>query len=205
MVADLREKGISDAHVLRAMTEVPRHLFMETVLDHMAYEDRALPIECGQTITQPSTVAFQSELLETKPEMKVLEIGTGSGYQTAVLCSMELKVFTIERQKELYDTAKKRLAKMRYRAKCFLGDGYKGLSEYGPFDRVLITCGAPFVPEDLLMQLKVGGVMVIPVGNEEQEMLRIEKTGEGVDDTVVHRYGNCNFVPMLEKLDYGKR
>lgn len=205
MVADLREKGISDARVLRAMTEVPRHLFMETVLDHMAYEDRALPIECGQTISQPSTVAFQSELLETKPEMKVLEIGTGSGYQTAVLCSMELKVFTIERQKELYDTAKKRLEKMRYRAKCFLGDGYKGLSEYGPFDRVLITCGAPFVPEDLLMQLKVGGVMVIPVGNEEQEMLRIEKTGEGVNDTVVHRYGNCNFVPMLEKLDYGKR
>lgn len=203
MVRHLSEKGISDRRVLDAMAEVPRHLFLETMLDYMAYEDRALPIKCGQTISQPSTVAFQSELLDADPAMKVLEVGTGSGYQTAVLCAMGLKVFTIERQKELYDITKPRLERLHYRPKCFLGDGYKGLPEYGPFDRIIITCGAPEVPKDLLEQLKVGGVMVIPVGGQQQEMLRIVKTGDGPDDTLRQRYGDCNFVPMLEKLDYG--
>lgn len=204
MVKKLGEKGISDQRVLTAMSSVPRHLFLETMLDYMAYEDRALPIKCGQTISQPSTVAFQSELLDASPEMKVLEVGTGSGYQTAVLCAMGLKVYTIERQKELYDITKPRLEKLHYRPKCFLGDGYKGLPEYGPFDRILVTCGAPEVPEELLSQLKVGGVMVVPVGNEQQEMLRIVKMGEKPSDILQQRYGNCNFVPMLGKLDYGK-
>lgn len=204
MVKKLGEKGISDQRVLTAMSSVPRHLFLETMLDYMAYEDRALPIKCGQTISQPSTVAFQSELLDASPEMKVLEVGTGSGYQTAVLCAMGLKVYTIERQKELYDITKPRLEKLHYRPKCFLGDGYKGLPEYGPFDRILVTCGAPEVPEELLYQLKVGGVMVVPVGNEQQEMLRIVKMGEKPSDILQQRYGNCNFVPMLGKLDYGK-
>ncbi len=204
MVKKLGEKGISDQRVLTAMSSVPRHLFLETMLDYMAYEDRALPIKCGQTISQPSTVAFQSELLDASPEMKVLEVGTGSGYQTAVLCAMGLKVYTIERQKELYDITKPRLEKLHYRPKCFLGDGYKGLPEYGPFDRILVTCGAPEVPDELLSQLKVGGVMVVPVGNEQQEMLRIVKMGEKPSDILQQRYGNCNFVPMLGKLDYGK-
>ena len=204
MVKKLGEKGISDQRVLTAMSSVPRHLFLETMLDYMAYEDRALPIKCGQTISQPSTVAFQSELLDASPEMKVLEVGTGSGYQTSVLCAMGLKVYTIERQKELYDITKPRLEKLHYRPKCFLGDGYKGLPEYGPFDRILVTCGAPEVPEELLSQLKVGGVMVVPVGNEQQEMLRIVKMGEKPSDILQQRYGNCNFVPMLGKLDYGK-
>lgn len=203
MVDALREKGIADESVLRAMTEVPRHLFLETMLDYMAYEDRALPIKCGQTISQPSTVAFQSALLDAKADMKVLEVGTGSGYQTAVLCALGLRVFTIERQKELFDLSKKRLQALKYRAKCFLGDGYKGLPEYAPFDRILITCGAPEVPADLLQQLKVGGVMVVPVGGDRQEMLRIAKMGDKDSDLLQQRFGDCNFVPMLEKLDYG--
>ncbi len=204
MVQGLRDKGIGDRRVLKAMTDVPRHLFLETMLDYMAYDDMALPIKCGQTISQPSTVAFQSELLDAKPEMKVLEIGTGSGYQTAVLCSMGLSVYTIERQKELFDITKKRLHDLKYRAKCFLGDGYKGLVEFAPFDRIIITCGAPYVPEDLVKQMKVGGIMVIPVGDEEQEMIRIVKMGEKPGELLQQRYGNCNFVPMLDKLDYGK-
>ncbi len=204
MVEMLREKGIGDRRVLEAMDAVPRHLFLETMLDYMAYEDRALPINCGQTISQPSTVAFQSELLDVEPEMKVLEVGTGSGYQTAVLTVMGAKVYTIERQKELFDITKRRLQQLKYRGKCFLGDGYKGLPEYAPFDRIIITCGAPSVPEELLMQLKEGGVMVIPVGEEHQEMLRIVKSGSGVGDIVKQRYGDCKFVPMLGKLEYGK-
>lgn len=203
MVEALRKKGIADESVLHAMTEVPRHLFLETMLDYMAYEDRALPIKCGQTISQPSTVAFQTALLDVKADMKVLEVGTGSGYQTAVLCALGLRVFTIERQKELFDLSKKRLLSLKYRSKCFLGDGYKGLPEYAPFDRILITCGAPEVPADLLQQLKIGGVMVVPVGGEHQEMLRVVKMGEKDSDLLQQRYGNCNFVPMLEKLDYG--
>ena len=205
MVNLLRDKGIGDSRVLAAMSSVPRHLFMDTVLEYLAYEDRALPIACGQTISQPSTVAFQSELLDAEPEMKVLEIGTGSGYQTAVLCAMGLKVYTVERQKELYTTTKKLLARLNYNAKCFLGDGYKGLTEvdYGPYDRIIITCGAREVPKQLLQQLKTGGVMVIPVGDETQEMLRIVKMGEKENEFLQQRYGNCNFVPMLDKVNFG--
>lgn len=202
MVAKLREKGVFGDAVLNAMDEVPRHLFLETALDYMAYEDKALPISCGQTISQPSTVAFQSELLDASPDMKVLEVGTGSGYQTAVLCAMGLRVFTVERQKELYDISKPRLASLHYRVKCFLGDGYAGLPEYAPFDRIIITCGAPQVPQALLDQLKVGGVMVIPVGGKEQEMTRITKNGEKETDIVIQHFGDCNFVPMVKKIKF---
>jgi len=204
MVNELREKGISDQRVLDAMAQVPRHLFIDTVMEHLAYSDRALPILCGQTISQPSTVAFQSELLDVQPEMKVLEIGTGSGYQTAVLCAMGARVFTIERQKELFDYTRDLLNQLGYRPKCFLGDGYQGLQEvdYGPFDRVIITCGAPMVPEGVMRQLKVEGVMVIPVGNEHQEMRRIVKLGERPEDWLVQRYGNCSFVPMLGNVEW---
>ena len=204
MVVALREKGITDERVLAAIGAVPRHLFVESMLDHMAYEDRALPIRCGQTISQPSTVAFQSELLEAERNMKVLEVGTGSGYQTAVLCEMGLKVCTIERQKQLFDVSKPLLAMLGYRVKCFLGDGYKGLPEYGPFDRIIITCGAPTVPSDLIGQLKPGGVMVIPVGGERQEMLRIVKSAEDDGELLQQRYGDFHFVPMIEDMDYGK-
>ena len=203
MVEMLQSKGIADSKVLQAMDTVPRHLFLDTVLDHIAYEDNALPIRCGQTISQPSTVAFQSSLLDAEPEMKVLEVGTGSGYQTAILCSMGMRVFTIERQKELFDITKRRLENLKYRAKCFLGDGYKGLPEYAPFDRVIITCGASKIPEAVFAQLKVGGVMVIPVGEGRQEMMRIVKTGEDQKDMIVQRYGDCKFVPMLSNLDFG--
>lgn len=197
MVESLRKKGITDENVLAAMATVPRHLFLDTTLDNLAYEDQALPILCDQTISQPSTVAFQSQLLEVQPSMKVLEIGTGSGYQTAVLCAMGAKVFTIERQKGLFDRTKILLNQLHYRAKCYLGDGYKGLTEvdYSPYDRVIITCGAPMIPQPLLNQLKEGGLMVIPVGNHEQEMLRIRKTA---GEPEIEKFGNCRFVPMLE-------
>lgn len=202
MVERLRDKGVFGDAVLEAMMQVPRHLFLETALDYMAYEDMALPISCGQTISQPSTVAFESELLDVKPDMRVLEVGTGSGYQTAVLCAMGVRVFSVERQKELFDIAKSRLEALHYRAKCFLGDGYAGLPEYASFDRVIITCGAPEVPQALLNQLKVDGVMVIPVGGKNQEMTRIIKNGDKPTDLVIQHYGDCNFVPMLNKIKY---
>ena len=204
MIDKLREKGIFSEYVLKAMSQVPRHLFFETVLDYMAYEDKAMPIICGQTISQPSTVAFQSELLDAKPGMRVLEVGTGSGYQTAVLCTMGLRVFTIERQKDIYDITKDILVKLNYRAKCFLGDGYAGLPQYAPFDRIIITCGAPQTPWSLLDQLKTDGVMVVPVGGANQEMTRVEKRGDKPTDLLIQHFGDCNFVPMLDKLDYGR-
>lgn len=196
MVQALRAKGITDENVLRAMNEVPRHFFMDSALDNHAYDDRALPINCDQTISHPSTVAFQSQLLELKPGMKVLEIGTGSGYQTAVLCKMGARVFSIERQKGLFDKTKRLLAEQHYRAQCFLGDGYQGLTEidYSPYDRIIITCGAPYIPQPLVDQLKVGGYMVIPVGDEHQKMLRLLKT-EG--EPVIETFGDFRFVPML--------
>lgn len=204
MCQALRQKGISSERVLAAMAKVPRHWFMAKCPDTIAYSDMALPIICGQTISQPSTVAFQTQLLEIEPEMKVLEIGTGSGYQTAVLCEMGANVFSIERQKGLFDKTKRLLYDLRYHARCYLGDGYQGLTEvdYGPFDRILITCGAPMIPPALLAQLKVGGVMVIPVGVDNQEMLRIRKT-EG--EPIVEQYGDCRFVPMLGGKQFQNR
>ena len=199
MVDTLRANGISDEAVLKAMNEVPRHFFLDSALDSHAYEDRALKIGCEQTISHPSTVAMQSQLLALQPGMKVLEIGTGSGYQTAVLCRLGAKVFTVERQKGLFDKTRTLLRDLRYNARCFLGDGYQGLAEvnYGPYDRIIVTCGAPEVPEALMAQLKVGGIMVIPMGEEEQEMLRITKEGESSEEWKVEKFGTYSFVPML--------
>ena len=201
MVDHLRQKGITDEAVLRAMLEVPRHCFLDSALDNYAYEDRALKIDCDQTISRPSTVAAQSQLLALKPNMKVLEIGTGSGYQTAVLCRMGANVFTIERQKGLFDQTRKLLSALGYRAQCFLGDGYQGLA--GSYDRIIVTCGAPEIPSALMAQLKVGGIMVIPLGEEEQEMLRITKEGESCEEWKVERCGTFSFVPMLDGRNMG--
>ena len=195
MVDALRRKGITDEAVLAAMAEVPRHWFLDSALDALAYEDRALKIGCDQTISHPSTVAMQSQLLDLRRGMKVLEIGTGSGYQTAVLCRMGAKVFTIERQKGLFEQTRKLLAEAGYRAQCFLGDGYQGLT--GSYDRIIVTCGAPEIPAALMAQLKVGGIMVIPLGEEEQEMLRITKEGDASDEWKVEKFGTYSFVPML--------
>lgn len=200
LCATLREKGITDERVLQAIERIPRHLFLDTALDKLAYEDRALPISCDQTISQPSTVALQTILLDLKEGMKVLEIGTGSGYQTAVLCELGAKVFTIERQKGLFDATKRRLEQLRYRAHCFLGDGYLGTTgkNYAPYDRVIITCGAPFIPEKVMEQLKPNGIMVIPVGEKQQEMMRITKLGDTPEEWKIERFGGCRFVPMLD-------
>ena len=199
MVDHLRQHGINDECVLRAMNEVPRHWFLDSALDSHAYDDRALKIGCEQTISHPSTVAIQSQLLALQPGMKVLEIGTGSGYQTAILCRMGAKVFTVERQKGLFDKTRRLLSDLRYNARCFLGDGYHGLAEvnYGPYDRIIVTCGAPEVPEALMAQLKVGGIMVIPLGDGEQEMLRITKHGDDRSLWQVEKFGTYSFVPML--------
>lgn len=200
MVDNLRSKGIKDERVLNAMNEVPRHWFIDSALDTMAYEDRAIRIGCEQTISHPSTVAMQSQLLQVQPGMKVLEIGTGSGYQTAVLCHLGARVFSIERQKGLFDHTTALLRDLHIRARCFLGDGYKGLTEvnYGPYDRIIVTCGAPNIPEALMSQLRTGGIMVIPLGDGEQEMLRITKHGDSRDDWQVDRFGTYSFVPMLD-------
>ena len=182
------------------MNEVPRHWFMDSALDSSAYLDKAFPIGCEQTISHPSTVAMQSQLLDVKPNMKVLEIGTGSGYQTAVLCKLGAKVFTVERQKGLFDKTRLLLKELHYNARCFLGDGYQGLAEVdqGPFDRIIVTCGAPEIPAALMAQLKVGGIMVIPLGDEQHEMLRITKNGEKKEEWQVEKFGTYSFVPMLD-------
>ncbi len=205
LVVQLRNSGISDEAVLKAMGEVQRHWFLDSALDTLAYEDRALKIGCEQTISRPSTVAMQSQLLAVQPGMKVLEIGTGSGYQAAVLCKMGAKVFSVERQKGLFDHTRKLLADLGYRVRCFLGDGYQGLAEvnYGPYDRIIVTCGAPEIPAPLMAQLKTGGIMVIPLGEEEQEMLRITKEGETSEDWKVERFGTYSFVPMLDGRNMG--
>ena len=195
MVDKLRASGISDENVLRAMNDVPRHWFIDSALDSLAYEDQALKIGCEQTISHPSTVAMQSQLLSVKPAMKVLEIGTGSGYQTAILCRLGANVFTIERQKGLFDQTHKLLKELGFRVHCFLGDGYQGLS--GSYDRIIVTCGAPEIPEALMHQLKVGGIIVIPLGDGEQEMLRITKHGESREEWQIEKFGTYSFVPML--------
>ena len=195
MVDKLRAGGITDEAVLRAMNDVPRHFFIDSALDSLAYEDQALKIGCGQTISHPSTVAMQSQLLALRPAMKVLEIGTGSGYQTAILCRLGAKVFTIERQKGLFDLTSKLLRELGYRVQCFLGDGYQGLN--GSYDRIIVTCGAPEIPAALMAQLKVGGIMVIPLGDGEQEMLRITKQGDDRSQWKTEKFGTYSFVPML--------
>lgn len=195
----LAQKGITDARVLDAMRSVKRHWFVDPARVATAYDDDALHIANQQTISRPSTVAMQSQLLMIEKGMKVLEIGTGSGYQTAVLCAMGARVYTIERQQGLFFKTKQLLYDLRYDAKCFYGDGYKGLTEvdYSPYDRVIITCGAPYIPPEVMKQLRIGGIMVIPVGEEQQEMLRVTKNGETQDQWDIEKFGNFRFVPML--------
>lgn len=197
LVKVLREKGITDEKVLQAITNVPRHYFMDSAFDKIAYEDRAFPIGEGQTISQPYTVAYQSQLLEVKPFEKVLEIGTGSAYQAAVLAEMGVQVFTIERQKKLFDTNKIfPLLKNYPNIKLFYGDGFEGLPTFGPFDKVIITAAAPFIPPKLIEQLKPGGKMVIPVDEgTHQRMKRIVKNEAGNLREELFDY--FSFVPML--------
>ena len=197
LVNILKNKGITDAKVLKAIDKIPRHLFMDSsFLDH-AYQDKAFPIGADQTISQPYTVAFQSELLQIKPGDKILEIGTGSGYQTAVLCELGAKVYSIERQNELFKKTSKFLPKLGYRAKKLIfGDGYIGLEEESPFDGVIVTAGAPFVPKPLLSQLKIGGKLVIPVGVDVQVMTMFTRKGQKEFDQ--EEFGEFRFVPLLE-------
>lgn len=196
LVQELVEKGISDQNVLAAIGKIPRHLFLESSFVNFAYQDKAFPIAAGQTISQPYTVAFQSQLLNVRPDERVLEVGTGSGYQAAVLIELGVKLFSIERQHELYHRSTRLLSELGYQARFFLGDGYKGLATFAPFDKIIVTAGAPFIPRDLLIQLKVGGIMVIPLGDKKQVMMKITRLSE--DDFEQEEVGQCAFVPMLK-------
>lgn len=198
LIDQLRQKGITDERVLTAFDAIPRHFFLDLVFEQQAYSNVAFQIGAGQTISHPYTVAFQTSILELKKGERVLEIGTGSGFQTCILCSMGMKVFSIERQKELHLKAKKIIDHFRFTPKLFFGDGYEGKETFAPFDKILVTCGAPFIPEKLVQQLKVGGMMVIPVGDlDSQEMHRITKISDSEYKEEV--FGNFSFVPMLEK------
>lgn len=198
LVDHLRKKGISDEAVLEAINQVPRHLFLETAFLELAYDDRAMPIGEGQTISQPFTVAFQSQLLEVKKRDKILEIGTGSGYQACVLEKLGAKVYSIERQRKLYEKTKALLTQMGFKINCYFGDGTLGLPSFAPFDKIIVTAGAPVVPQSLMDQLKPGGILVIPVGDEaNQQMLRIRKTADGQMQT--EEFDGFKFVPLLGK------
>lgn len=198
LVKILKEKGIHDENVLQAIGNVPRHFFFENAFIDHAYQDKAFPIGEGQTISQPYTVAFQTELLQVKPRDTVLEVGTGSGYQACVLLEIGAKVFTIEYNKTLFERTKDFLPKMGYNPRFFLGDGSKGLPAFAPFDKIIVTAGAPVVPKSLIEQLKDNGVLVIPVGdNKLQRMVRITKKEE--NKLVKEEFDNFSFVPLLGK------
>ncbi len=197
LVELIRSKGISDENVLLAINVVPRHLFMDSSFITFSYSDQAFPIGSGQTISQPYTVAFQTELLDIKPLDKVLEVGTGSGYQTAVLLEMGAKVFTIERQRELFLKAQSDLKMLGYKPLFFYGDGYEGIPAYQPYDKILVTAAAPVIPQKLLEQLKVGGCLVIPVGGSSgQSMVKIIRESES--NFVRTEHGAFSFVPLLK-------
>ena len=197
LIENIKQKGISDQKVLAAMEKVPRHFFFDSSFLEYAYEDKPFPIGAGQTISQPYTVAFQSELLKVSKGERILEIGTGSGYQACILVEMGAKVFTIERQKTLFDKTSIYLHSLGYSSiKTFYGDGYKGLPAFAPFDKIIVTAAAPFIPEPLIEQLKPGGILVIPVGEEVQIMTTIQKISESDCDKKEH--GLFRFVPMLE-------
>lgn len=197
LIDEVIAKGIKDPKVIEAMRKVPRHLFMDSGFLEHAYQDKAFPISAGQTISQPYTVAFQTELLQLKPKEKVLEIGTGSGYQTAILLELKAQVYTIERQLELFKKTRLFFDKMGYRPKKFVfGDGYKGLPDEAPFDGIIVTAGAPEVPKALLQQLTIGGRLVIPVGVDDQEMMRITRISE--TEFKREQFGTFRFVPLLE-------
>jgi protein-L-isoaspartate(D-aspartate) O-methyltransferase len=200
LVTGIREKGIKDKNVLDAMAKIPRHMFMDSGFVDFAYQDKPFPIAADQTISQPYTVAYQTELLCVKPNDKILEIGTGSGYQTAVLIEMGAEVYSIERQKELYDIAKRSLPKLGYvPKKLVFGDGYLGLPENAPFDGIIVTAGAPFVPKPLLSQLKIGGRLVIPVGEDVQVMTQFIRKSEKKFEK--HEFDDFRFVPMLKEKE----
>lgn len=200
LVKTIKAKGIKDEKVLKAISNIPRHLFMDSSFIDFAYQDKAFPIAAEQTISQPYTVAFQTELLEVKSSDKILEIGTGSGYQTAVLIKLKAEVYSIERQKELYEKTRKFLPKLGYVAKKLkFGDGYLGWEEFAPFDKILVTAGAPFVPKPLLDQLKIGGRLVIPVGDDVQTMTLYIRTGE--KEFEKHEFGQFRFVPLLKESE----
>lgn len=193
----LKQKGINDEIVLNALNKIPRHLFIDSIFEDLAYEDRAFPILSNQTISHPFTVAFQTQLLHVQKGEKVLEIGTGSGYQTSVLVALGAQVFTIERQKKLFEFSKRILKKINFVPKHqIFGDGYLGLPSFAPFDKIIVTAGVPTMPKKLLEQLAVGGVMVIPIGEKEQKMYTVLKLDENTFETM--EFGDYQFVPMLE-------
>lgn len=197
LVTLLKEKGIVDKNVLEAINKIPRHLFLNSSFADFAYQDKAFPIGAGQTISQPYTVAFQSQLLEVKKDHKILEIGTGSGYQTAVLCMMGAKVFSVERQNELFKQTSILLPKLGIRPKHLsFGDGYKGLPNHAPFDSIIVTAGAPIIPQALMAQLKIGGRLVIPLGEKNQIMTLLIRKNETQFEK--HEFGDFKFVPLLE-------
>lgn len=204
LVETLRIKGIKDEKVLEAIGKVPRHLFMNSSFVEFAYKDNAFPIGSGQTISQPYTVAFQTELLQVKKMDKILEIGTGSGYQASVLYELGAWVFSIERQSELYKQAKTFLPSIGYNIKMFFGDGYKGLPSFAPFHKIIVTAGAPEIPRTLVQQLKIGGIMVIPVNHKSfgdvQVMTTVTKISE--NDIEVKEWGTFKFVPLLQNKNY---
>ena len=197
LVSLLQQKGITDKNVLDAISKIPRHLFLNSSFEDYAYQDKAFPIGAGQTISQPYTVAFQSQLLEVKKDDKVLEIGTGSGYQTAVLYAMGAKVYSVERQNELFKKTSVLFPKLGLRPKHLsFGDGYKGLPLHAPFDSIIVTAGAPIIPKPLMAQLKIGGRLVIPLGEDVQIMtLLIRKNATQFEK---HEFGEFRFVPLLE-------
>lgn len=198
LIQEIRDKGIKDELVLKAMENIPRHLFIDVAFLEYAYQDRPFNIGAGQTISQPYTVAYMTELLRVNKGEKILEVGTGSGYQAAVLAELGAKVYSIERQRELFDRTKKLLPQLGYSSiRTFYGDGYKGLPSFAPFDKVIVTAGAPFIPDPLIDQLKPGGILVIPVGGGEiQVMTMVVKTGP--DSIETKQYGTFRFVPLLE-------
>lgn len=200
LIQVLRKKGIDDENVLNAINQVPRHLFIDSAFEEFAYQDKAFPIAAGQTISHPYTVAKQTSLLHVSKGDKVLEVGTGSGYQTAVLVALGAEVYTIERQKELFDFSHRIFKKIRIRPKYeTYGDGYKGLPAFAPFDRIIVTAGSPVIPKSLLQQLKIGGIMVIPLGKENQKMTTFLRINE--KDFEKMEFGDCQFVPMLERKE----
>ena len=201
LVEEISQKGITDKRILAAIEKIPRHLFMDSSFLEFAYVDKAFPIGEGQTISQPYTVAFQTQLLEIKKGDKVLEVGTGSGYQSCVLIEMEAKVYTIERIKGLYDKTKLFLPTLGYNPKMFFGDGYKGLPSYATFDKIIVTAGAKNIPDELVKQLKIGGCIVIPVGNGSiQIMTTITKISES--ETEIKEWGEFRFVPLLGNKEH---
>lgn len=196
LVEELTAKNAFSNELLDAFMKVPRHLFIAKGFEQLAYKDKAMPIEAGQTISQPYTVAFQTQMLEVKHGDKILEIGTGSGYQTAILLELGAKVFSIERQKELFNATFKLLNKLGYHPQLFYGDGYLGLPTYCPFDKIIITAGAPFIPEPLKEQLKIGGRMVIPIGEKFQKMILLVK--KGYNNFEITEHGMFKFVPLIQ-------